>query len=368
MNRIYYAPDGIICHDPGPGMIPFFSALDENYRVESIRPGNGFIPRFQLLRQKRIATGKGLFESNEKELLDKIASTPAIGIEDANEIFAFDALYALSLREISNCRLCGHECGVDRYNGTGKCGITNETHNSSPFIHIAEEQVINPAIVTNFSGCSMRCLYCIDHRVWEPSVFLKTIPKAFWDDTRSHITTDIPIDSIEFTNTTESIHGVIGILSSAPEDFNLPVVMNTHLYGTKAFYDIAIPVTDVWLPDIRYGNDDCARKLSGVENYMHYSKLGLDAMREHNGRVIVRLLVLPGHVNCCMIPALELLSKYKESFWVSILDQYVPEHEAHLVPGLNRRPTREEISVVRDAVNVYGLRDISVDNLEFWNF
>jgi putative pyruvate formate lyase activating enzyme len=82
--------------------------------------------------------------------------------------------------------------------------------------------------------------------------------------------------------------------------------------------------------------------------------------------VIVRILVLPGHVNCCHAPALELLSEYRDNVWVSILDQYVPEHQAHLDPELRRRPTGEEINEVEDLAGRYGLRMVDEMDQNFW--
>jgi putative pyruvate formate lyase activating enzyme len=144
--------------------------------------------------------------------------------------------------------------------------------------------------------------------------------------------------------------------------------MDCHLYGSKTFYDLASPITDVWLPDLRYGNDKCAKTLSGVDNYLKYAKLGLDAMAQHDSKIIVRILVLPGHVSCCHEPEMELLSEYRDRIWVSVLDQYVPEHEAHLDPNLKRRPTKEEIKAVNSLVERRGLRNILAGSKDFWGF
>lgn len=217
-------------------------------------------------------------------------------------------LYALSLSELSHCRLCGWECGINRFSGEkGKCGLGNQAFASRRYIHIAEEPVINPAIVTNMAGCALRCKYCIDSTVWDPGNFNPLNPKRFWEEIQRLREGGTPINTLEFTNPTESLPAIIGLLPQAPSDLNFPVVMNCHLYGSKTFYDLAGQITDVWLPDLRYGNDKCAKALSGVDNYMKYAKLGLDAMVEQGGRVIVRILVLPGHVSCCHEPAMESL-------------------------------------------------------------
>jgi len=106
--------------------------------------------------------------------------------------------------------------------------------------------------------------------------------------------------------------------------------------------------------------------LSGVRDYMAFARLGLEAMKKHSARVIARILVLPGHSSCSVEPALELLSEYREDVWVGVLDQYVPEHKAHLDPMLNRRPTQEEISKVVKLVAKYGFKNIETENEDFW--
>jgi putative pyruvate formate lyase activating enzyme len=142
--------------------------------------------------------------------------------------------------------------------------------------------------------------------------------------------------------------------------------MNCHLYGSKSFYELADPITDVWLPDLRYGNDECAKSLSGVEHYMEQAETSLNAICRKGNNVIVRILVLPGHVSCCHEPTLRLLSRYKEFIRVSVLEQYIPEYKALLDPVMSRRPTSEEIKHVNDLVRKSGLRDISDNDAEFW--
>jgi len=135
--------------------------------------------------------------------------------------------------------------------------------------------------------------------------------------------------------------------------------MNCHLYGSKNFYELAEPVTDVWLPDLRYGNDDCAKRLSSVDGYMEVAEEGLDAMAKGGAEIIVRILVLPGHLECCHEPALRLLAKYKERLSVSILEQYVPENDASLFPTLGSRPTPEDVRRVKNTTGDYDLRNIA---------
>ena len=307
MKSIHVVNGECIFHDPGPEMIPTFLALDKGFRVESLRPGNNFIPKFQSLRKQKIYLEDSPFEYSAEALFGILN-----GKVTRNQGTLYSALhiyYVLCLKFLSSCSLCGWFCGVNRFAEKGKCGLASIIYAPSSFIHIAEEASINPSIVTNFSSCAMHCRYCIEHRLLKTSGLSPLDTKIFWQDAGKMV--DGNTNTIEFTNPTESLHGIMDILSNAPKDFHLPVVLNCHLYGSCDFYQLADPITDVWLADLRYGNDECAKSLSGVDHYMKQAKAGLDAICKTGNRVIIRILVLPGHVSCCHAPAIELLSTYR---------------------------------------------------------
>ena len=92
----------------------------------------------------------------------------------------------------------------------------------------------------------------------------------------------------------------------------------------------------------------------------------LEALMSQNEKVIIRILVLPNHVECCHRRVLEWLSYYRDNIWISILDQYIPEHMAREFRDINRRPTSQEIKEVENLVQKYGLRDIKEHPDDFW--
>lgn len=363
MKSIHIVNGETIFHDPTPDLISLFKKFDSGFQVRSIQPGRSFTPKFQCLRDKTIVLENPPFEYSSEELMAALEGKDIP--KKGNRYSALDILYVLSLKTLNSCSLCGWHCGVNRFNREkGKCGLSSSVYCAYTFIHIAEETVINPSMVTNLGGCAMRCLYCIDHQMWDTSKLAPLDTKKFWEDAEQLGWSNI--NTIEFTNPTESLYGIIHVLLNASDDFRLPLVMNCHLYGSQDFYRLADPITDVWLPDLRYGNDACAKALSGVDHYMETAKAGLDAICKEGNRAIVRILVLPGHNQCCHEPAIKLLSKYKKNMWVSILDQYVPEHKAVLDPTMSRRPTSAEIEGVNDLARKYGLRDILECGAEFW--
>ena len=169
MTRIYQLGGEVICHDPGPEMISFFKGIDPDYRLESVRPQKGFKPRFQKLRESKISTDRALFELNALEIKKLLkgsnGSQPAKTTQYTYS--KLDLLNVVALKSLSDCRLCGWQCGINRYHQAGQCGLQAKLYYRKPFIHIAEEPCITPAIVVNFGGCAMRCCYCIDHDLWD---------------------------------------------------------------------------------------------------------------------------------------------------------------------------------------------------------
>jgi len=363
--RIYQDGEDIIFYDPTYDKINLFHALYPSYQIESVFHKDSFIPKFQRLRRKSIELKNALFDLEIESLGELMHCSGEDNNNNGHTFLFFDALHTLSLNSISECRLCGHSCGVNRYQKTGKCNIKNISFNSKPEILIAEEPQINPGISIKFSGCGLRCIYCTEAILWEPYSQPKTDPNSIWNEIKFLIG-KTKINSIEFVNATESIHSVFEILSAAPKDFSLPVVLNCHLYGSSIFYEIANWIADVWLFDLRYGKSTCAERLSGVKNYLAHAKNGLDAAVNKEAKIIVRVLVLPGHVECCHKPAIELLSTYRDKVYISILNQYVPENNASLDVNLKRRPTIDEISQVEEYAQQYGLVNISSGCADFW--
>jgi len=357
MNRVYKIGDEIIVHDPTPEMIPFLYGLDPEFKVLSIPPGKDFEPKFQQLKNQRVSFSQNLFEMETEGLRDILYGKKELksGSSIAHSYTMLDVLHAWSLNSISICQLCGWNCKVNRFREKGKCGLAVNAYYSNPFVHIAEEPIINPAIVVNLGGCSMRCCYCIDSYLWNVSDLEKMEPESFWNKIDMFDKRYKPINTLQFANPTESISGIIHVLREAPDNFKKPIVFNAHLYGSAAFYEIATRIADVWLVDLRYGNDICAKNLSGIDKYMDAALAGLEILAESGTKVIVRILVLPGHVACCHSPAIEIFSKYKSAFDLAILNQYIPENENKLSAGLKRRPTGDELQAVKSLANKEGI-------------
>lgn len=116
-------------------------------------------------------------------------------------------------------------------------------------------------------------------------------------------------------------------------------------------------VVDVYVPDFKYSNEPCGRKLSGAPNYPKAARQSIRAMCAQGVAVIVRILVLPGHFDCCHAPTLDFLASLQaERLLVSVRGQYCPDWKITAKDGeLARRPTVAEIDQVRQRAFDLGL-------------
>jgi len=267
---------------------------------------------------------------------------------------------------LNHCDLCGRNCGVNRYRETGECGLREKAYCSTPFVHICEEPPINPAASLKMFGCGMKCVYCQAYEQiegWQGSPEIIELSRKVWEMVEWQ-----KANSLEFAggNPTESTPAILEFLSHAPEDFRLPIVWNDNLYGSEKAYGLLDGFVDVYLADFKYGNNECAREFSRVEKYWEIATAGLKRMMEQEARIIIRILVLPGHFECCHRKVLEWLGQFKGRIWISLLDQYIPEYRAVGHPELGRMVTNEEVAEVERLVRKLGLKNVNKNPESFW--
>lgn len=346
--------------DPDPAVIESLGGLDPALMVATAPapvPSSGF----QALRRTPVPIepdAVAIAPTHELWLLhDAALGLPEDSVPTmVAGVSILDIKVELARRALAACNLCGHRCGVNRLGGErGNCGLLQDAYVGERFVHCAEEPPINPSFVVNLQGCSWRCLYCQQYDL------LSIRPQsghrldgAFWMDLDTGSARSL---SFVGGNPDESTFAILNCLSEAPADFNLPVVWNSNLYGTPELYRILEGAVDVYVPDFRYGNDGCAERWSGAPNYWEVVTEGLRTMSRQSAAIFVRILVLPGHVDCCHLPALTWMAENVAlRVKVRLMDQYGPMWRIGPQHGeMARRPTPDEIDELRDMVKDLGL-------------
>ncbi len=252
----------------------------------------------------------------------------------------------IAWRIIESCRLCEWRCGVNRVKGErGVCGLTAEVRVASAFLHMGEEAPLVPSGTIFFTGCSFKCVFCQN---WDISTDpLNGVPvgprelAAIAVKLRKEGARNI---NYVGGNPDQQLHVVLSSLKHM--DVNVPLLWNTNMYMSVEALKLLLDIVDIWLPDFKYGNDECALRLSKVPRYFEVVSRN-HKLAHDSGDMIIRHLVLPGHVECCTKPALEWISKNCPRALVNIMDQYRPEHLVALYPEkyreIARRPSRDEL-------------------------
>lgn len=124
---------------------------------------------------------------------------------------------------------------------------------------------------------------------------------------------------------------------------NIPVVWNSNTYYSPETARLLAGFTDIYLLDFKYGPDKCAEQISDAPTYWKVcTRNHLEAKKY--GELIIRVLVLPNHLECCIKPVLQWIAKnLGTETRVNVMFQYRPEWKAFEIPELRRRLTEEEM-------------------------
>jgi putative pyruvate formate lyase activating enzyme len=254
-----------------------------------------------------------------------------------------DLKTAIAKRILEECHFCTRRCGVNRLKGEfGFCRCSTEIAVSSIFEHVGEEPELVPSGTIFTMGCSMRCKHCQN---WTISQWMET---------------DRVYKAEELAREVEQLH-VSGcrnanLVGGEPtpwleqwfETFkhvnvNIPVVWNSNTYYSTETAKLLVGFADVYLLDFKYGPSNCAELISEAPKYWDVcARNHLEAKKY--GELIIRVLVLPNHLECCTKPILNWIAEnLGVGTRVNVMFQYRPEWRAYEVPELQRRLTRDEI-------------------------
>lgn len=258
-----------------------------------------------------------------------------------------DLKVELVYRLLSPCRICEQQCGVDRRSGRrGVCGLDSVVRVSSAFLHLGEEAPLVPSGTIFFTGCSLKCVFCqnfdISRRPFNgievDGYKLAGISKKLAEKGARNI-------NYVGGNPDQNMHVILDSLRYM--NVNIPLLWNSNFYMTKESMNLLLDLIDIWLPDFKYGNDNCAFKLSRVRNYFNVVSRNHKLAYDNDDNMIIRHLVLPNHVDCCTKIILDWISKNLPNVMVNVMDQYRPEYmvikDSWRFKDINRRLYRKEI-------------------------
>jgi putative pyruvate formate lyase activating enzyme len=269
-----------------------------------------------------------------------------------------DLKIGIATKMLESCHFCTRRCGINRLaNRLGFCGCGKMMNVSSVFVHLGEEPELVPSGTVFTMGCTMRCLHCQN---WTISQWKEAPPECTPEDLAKEVE-NLRLEGCKNVN-------LVGgeptpWLKHWLETFkhvgvNVPVVWNSNSYYSQETARLLAGFTDVYLLDFKYGPGDCAERISDAPNYWEVcARNHLEAKKY--GELSVRVLVLPGHLDCCTKPILQWIAdNLGGETRVNVMFQYRPEWRAREVPELGRRLTKAEMKKALLLAERAGLKNL----------
>lgn len=278
---------------------------------------------------------------------------------------------------LKSCKLCPRGCGIDRTTTIGICQVSDKVKVARAALHFWEEPCIsgnNGSGAVFFSGCSLHCVFCqnekISHGKVGQEITIEELAKLYIDLQKQGA------NNINLVTGTHYIPQIVESVSIARENgFNIPIIYNTSGYETVESLKLLEGTVNVYLPDFKYMDSGLALKYSHAKDYPNVVKKAIAEMVRQCGMpqfdengyirsgVIVRQLLLPGHVKDAKAIVKYLYETYGNNIYISLMSQYTPMPQiAVKYPELNRRVTKREYDSLLDFALDLGIENAFIQD------
>ncbi|MBM4169410.1 MAG: radical SAM protein [Ignavibacteria bacterium] len=258
---------------------------------------------------------------------------------------------------LAKCDTCPRVCGKNRLAGhIGKCrsGFLPVVSSASP--HYGEE----PPLVGRrgsgtifFTNCNLACIFCQNYDISRLKQG-REIGIEHLAAIMLHLQ-EIGCHNVNLVSPTHFVPQIVSALDlAASRGLSLPIVYNTGGYDSVETLRELDGIVDIYMPDVKYWDDENAVRYSGAQNYR---KVVTEALREMHRQVgdlvtdqqcvayrglLIRHLVLPNNLAGTNEVLRFIAEEISKESYVNIMDQYRPCFQAWRRPELNRRITSDE--------------------------
>ena len=223
-----------------------------------------------------------------------------------------------------SCNICPEKCEINRHAGQrGTCGLNADANVYKEYLHFGEEAVLTPSHTVFTSGCNFHCAFCSDiGPVKKPLQHgVRLSPESLAD--RIALRRTQGATNVNFVGGLPDVNllYILRTLTYCPTDTH--VVFNTNLWTTREAVEQLEGVVGTWLVDFKFGSNRCALKLAGIQKYLDHMHSLLPIISKR-ANVLVRHLVMPGHIDCCTRPVLAWMKANLPQVTVNLMTGYQP--------------------------------------------
>jgi putative pyruvate formate lyase activating enzyme len=278
----------------------------------------------------------------------------------------------IAWRHLERCDLCARRCGVNRKQSIrgAVCRTGERARVHAAFAHFGEEACLTGWAGSGtifFSWCNLRCVYCQNWEISWCGAGREVEPADL-----AAMMLALQRAGCHNVNLVSPSHVVAQVLAAvavaARQGLRLPLVYNTGGYDSPEALALLDGVVDVYMPDVKYGDSEVARRYSHVRDYVAVNRAAVREMHRQVGDLVVdgdgiarrgllvRHLVLPGGLSGTEEALRFIAEEISRDTWLNLMGQYRPCFQAPEHPALARRPTRAELAAAASAARRLGLR------------
>lgn len=230
----------------------------------------------------------------------------------------------------------------------------------------------NGSGIVFFTGCNLRCVFCQNYKISQEhigkEISVPQLAELFFQ------LAEQGVHNINLVTPTHIIPQIATAIKIAKNSgLKLPFVYNTNGYENVQSLQLLDGLIDIYLPDIKYYDDEVALLYSNAKNYFDIAAKAVLEMNRQVGAsriaedgmmyrgLIIRHLVLPGLRKDSM-RILDWVAEHLPDAYVSLMAQYMPAHRAQEFQELNRRVTTFEYRSVVEYFFKIGLTNGFMQN------
>lgn len=262
------------------------------------------------------------------------------------------------LQLLSECKICPNECNVNRTEGEKGiyCHSTDEIKISSYAPHFGEEPPLvgfSGSGTIFFTNCNLSCVFCQNYDISQlghgSTVSVEQLSE-FMITLQSR-----GCHNINLVSPTHFVPQIISALVIAVEKgLEIPIVYNCGGYESVETLKLLEDIVDIYMPDIKYSDNETAWRLSGIKNYWDLVQFAVQEMHRQVGDLhinrrgiakrglLIRHLVLPDDLAGSEKVIDFVADDISKDTYINIMDQYYPAYKANSFNELNRRITNDE--------------------------
>lgn len=285
------------------------------------------------------------------------------------------------IKELDKCTICPHKCGINRNEGQiGRCKASEKIKIALYSTHNFEEPCIsgeNGSGTVFFSNCNLNCVYCQNYEISQQGkgkeITIEELAQIFLEQQSKNV------ENINLVTPTSYTFQIIEAIKIARENgLKIPIVYNTNGYETVETIRKLDGYVDIYLPDLKYAENEKAYKYSKIENYFEIATNAIKEMVRQAGKpefdengimkkgVMIRHLVLPGNVENSKKVLKWINDNLKDYVYISVMAQYFPTYKAkndEKYKELNRKLTENEWKQIEDYIDFLGFENGFVQEL-----